>query len=252
MRQAKTLIVDDDKKNIKLLEHFIETYCPNIKIVGKASTRKDAIKLINEKEPELIFMDIILDAGTGFDVLESIKHSKYKVIFVSSYSEYAIKAFKFNAIDYILKPIAIEELILAVNKAYEDIENELFTMPDQVHNLSGAFIQNIPLDFIAISSINKIEFVKLKDIIYLNSEGRYTVFNLVNNQKIVASRNIGEFENIINENDFFRIHNSYIINLKHVEKITKVDGNYCKMSNKESLPIARRRQEQLNRFLRIK
>ncbi|MBL4662770.1 MAG: response regulator transcription factor, partial [Flavobacteriaceae bacterium] len=246
------VIIDDEINNINLLIHFIQKYCPLINTVGTASTKDEAITVINITKPKIVFLDIILDEGTGFDLLEEITYKKSKVIFVTAFDEYAIKAFKYNAIDYLLKPIEIEELVLAVNKACKDIDEGSFTRNNQINKLNDSLNNKVELDFIAVPSLKKIDFVKLEDIIYLKSSGRYTDFFLKNNRKITASRNLGEFENIIDKTLFFRIHNSYIVNLRHVLNINKADGNYCKMSTQESIPIAKRRQEALHRFLRIK
>lgn len=252
MKKINAVIIDDEISNIVLLESLLKKYCPLINIVGEANTKQEAIQLINTIKPRLIFMDIILDEGTGFDVLEEANYKKSKVIFVSSHNEYAIKAFKYSAIDYVLKPIEIEDLILAVNKAYEDVENNVYTFNEQIGMINKSIDTKEPLNFIAVPSIDKIEFVKIENIIYLQSDGRYTIFFLKEGKKIVASRNLGEYENIVDKNLFFRIHNSYIVNLKHVVSINKRDGAYCEMINRISLPIAKRRQDSLNRFLKIK
>ncbi len=252
MKKADAVIIDDEKKNVKLLEHFLKTYCPQVNIIGTAFTKADSIKLIDEKKPQLVFLDIVLDTDTGFDVLDEISHEEFKVIFVTSHSEYAIRAFKYNAIDYVLKPISTEDLVIAVNKAYDDIENELFTTPDQLSHLSSSIEKSTSLDFIALPSVDKIEFIKLEQIVYLKSDGRYTIFHLADGKKVVVAKNLGEYENFMDANNFFRIHNSYIVNLRHIIKINKASGSYCEMTNRDSLPIAKRRQEALSKFLRIK
>lgn len=252
MKKINAVIIDDEISNIVLLESLLKKYCPLISIAGEANSKQDAIQLINNIKPKLIFMDIMLDEGTGFDVLEEVNHKESKVIFVSSHNEYAIKAFKYSAIDYVLKPIEVEDLILAVNKAYEDVDNNAYTINEQIEMINKSIDTKEPLNFIAIPSIDKIEFVKIENIIYLQSDGRYTIFFLKEGKKIVASRNLGEYENIIDKNLFFRIHNSYMVNLKHVVSINKRDGVYCEMINRISLPIAKRRQDSLNRFLKIK
>jgi len=252
MQKITAVIIDDEISNIILLENYLNKYCPLVDLIGEANTISSAVTLINTKKPKLIFLDIMLDEGTGFDVLEEVTHKDSKVIFVSSHNEYAIKAFKYSAIDYVLKPIEIEDLILAVNKAYDDIDKEIYTNTVQLDMVNKSLEVKEPLNFIAIPSIDKIEFIKIEDIIYLQSDGRYTVFFLKDGKKIVASRNLGEYENIIDKNLFFRIHNSYIVNLKHVVSINKRDGVYCEMINRISLPIAKRRQDSLNRFLKIK
>jgi two-component system LytT family response regulator len=252
MEKINAVIIDDEIANTVLLEDLIDKFCPLITITGKATTRKEAKDLIDKIKPKLIFLDIELDEGTAFDLIEEINHKKSKIIFVTSHSDYAIKAFKYNAIDYVLKPVKVEQLVLAVNRAYTDIEKELYTNKEQIQNFSKTYTDDVPNNFIAIPSIDKIVVVKLDDIVYLKSDGRYTIFHLTNGSKLMASRNLGEYESIIDKSQFFRVHNSYMVNLKHVLNIHKKDGSYCEMINGEYIPIAKRRQNSLNLFLKIK
>ncbi|WP_299114024.1 LytTR family DNA-binding domain-containing protein [uncultured Winogradskyella sp.] len=252
MQNIRAIIVDDEVNNNDLLIHFLKQYCPYVNIVGSAVTKTNAIQIINEQKPDLLFLDIILDQGTGFDVLENVDYSKTKVIFVTSFNEFAVKAFRYNAIDYIMKPIKIEELISAVAKAYKDIENNFYTQRKQIDLLSNTIEDYDNLNIIAVPSMDKIDFVNLDDIIYFKSEGRYTNFYIKGKKTLMATKNIGNYEKTLEQSHFFRIHNSYIINLMHVVNINKAAGNYCEMSNGDLLPIAKRRQEQLHRFLGLK
>lgn len=252
MEKIDVVIIDNEEANVELLEHFLIKYCPLANIVGSAYSKKEAISLIDTIKPKLIFLDIVMEDGTGFDVIEKIEHNKAKVIFVTSYDKYAIKAFKYSAVDYLLKPVKTEELIVAFNNAYEDLTMELFTNNEYLNEVSNLIINKQPLEFIAVPSLQKIELIKLKEIVFLKSEGRYTEFYLSNGKKIVSSRNLGKYENIIDEHHFFRIHNSYIVNLNHVLNIYRADGAYCEMTNKIMLPVAKRRQDQLHRFLKVK
>ncbi|MCB0753431.1 MAG: response regulator transcription factor [Ignavibacteriae bacterium] len=250
--EISAVIVDDEIENIKLLRILLGKYCPFVKTIGEALTSNEAVSLINKFKPALVFMDVELDKDTGFDVLEQIDDVDIKVIIVTAHNQYAIDAFKHSSIDYITKPIGVEQLIIAVNKARNDIEKDRFTHLFKSGKLLKGLKQSNDRDFVAIPSVNKVEFVKLENIIYLKSDGRYTVFNLTSGKKIIASKNLGEYEAILDANKFFRIHNSYIVNLNHVEKINKEAGNYCDMTNRDSLPIAKRRQESLSKFLLIK
>ncbi|WP_299884042.1 LytTR family DNA-binding domain-containing protein [uncultured Lacinutrix sp.] len=253
MTKVNAIIVDDEVNNVDLLVHFLTQYCPDINIIGKATTKSEGVSLVNELKPELLFLDIMLDQGTGFDLLEEVTFNETKIIFVTAFDEFAIKAFKYNAVDYILKPIEIDQLIKAVEKACLDISHHKFTERHQVQNLYRTVTNNnLPLNLIAIPSKDKIDFVKIEDIIYIKSEGRYSIFNLKGNKQIVATKNLGEYETMLDANTFFRIHNSYLINLTKVLSINKSGGNYCVMENSEQLPIAKRRQDQLHRFLKIK
>ncbi len=253
MDKIRAVVIDDDVVNAELLVCFLEKYCPLIDVVGQAFTKQDAIILINEKQPQLLFLDIVLDIGTGFDVLKEVSNDKIKVIFVTSFDEFAIKAFKYNAVDYLLKPLQIEELIIAVNKAYKDIEKDIFTNEEQINLLiESANNHSKPFDFIAIPSMDKIDFIKIRDILYFQADGRYTTIHLINGKKIVACKNIGEYENLLEENVFFRIHHSYMVNLAQALNINKAAGNYCEMVNGKSLPVSKRRQDKLLKFLKLK
>lgn len=253
MNKITAVVVDDELNSVKLLVHFIEKYCPNIIIVGEAYTKDDAVVLINKTKPKLLFLDIRLDIGTSFDLLNELTYKEAKFIFVTAYNEYAIKAFKYNAVDYILKPLDIEELITAVNKVFKDVEKNIYTNKEQLRYLHNSMlIRREEFEFLAIPTINKIEFIKICDVIYLKSDGRYTLIYLVNGKKMIASKNLGEYEMILNPAFFFRIHRSYIVNLNFISNIFKNDGYYCEMSNKEKLPVAKRRIEYLLKFINAK
>ena len=245
MKKINAVIVDDEEHNIDLLARFLKKYCPMVSIIGWASTKEDAIQLINEEKPQLVFLDVVLDVGTGFDVLRESDHKNLKVIFATAFNEYAVKAFKVNAVDYLLKPIDIEELIISVTKAYGDIEKEEFTNQQQLKLLSETIFEDTnKFDFITIPSMEKIVFVKTNDIIYLESDGRYTHVHLEEKKKLMASKNLGEFEKNLARN-FFRIHKLYIVNLDKVVSFNKAGGNYCELGNGKMLPVAKRRQTQL-------
>lgn len=247
------VIVDDEQNNIDALAYFLNKYCPSINIVGKALTKEKAIQIITETNPQLIFLDVILDEGTGFDLLDEIDNNQFRVVFVSAFDEFAIKAFKFDAIDYILKPIQIDELILAVNKANDNILKKNYSNKEQLKEVfEELYSAKKDFDFIAVTTLDKIEFVKVDSIVYLESDGRYTTLHLHENKTILATKNLGEFEKMVDEKAFFRIHHGYIVNVNYVLNINKAAGNYCEMSNGKLLPVAKRRQERLMKFLKIR
>lgn len=252
MNKIDAIIIDDEVKNIRLLKHYINEFCVDINIIDQATSFTEGIKVLQAKSPDILFLDIQLKNRTGFELLDCILPKKIKVIFVTSHEEYALKAFKYNAIDYILKPIVIEDLILAINKVREDIRLDIFTSKNQINTLNQVINNTKEQDFIAIPSNDRIELVKFKDIIFLESQGRYTILHCVNNLQVVATRNIGEYDDILlNNMQFFRTHKSYIININHTLKIIKNDGFYCQMDNNKNIPVARRRQEELNKILGI-
>ncbi len=234
----KVIIVDDIKDNVELLEYFINKYCPSVEIVGKAFNYDEAINLIQTSDFQVVFLDIKLDKNDGFDVLEKLHSSNVYVVFITAYEEFAIKAFKHDAVDYIVKPVGIQELKRVVKKLQNRIDSQTKEKP----NIN---IKPI-IDFIAIPSVNTIELIKHKDLLYLEADGGYTTFYLNNGKKVITANNLREYEKVLNKSNFFRVHNSYIVNLSHVKKIYKTEGIYLEFYNSKTIiPIARRRYSDL-------
>ncbi|GAA0739237.1 LytTR family DNA-binding domain-containing protein [Gaetbulibacter jejuensis] len=254
MEIIKAVIIDDENDNVELLEHFLKTYCPTITVVGKGNTVEEGINIISLQKPQLLFLDIELNNNnTAFDILDKVNYTSYKAIFVTAYNEYAIKAFKYNAVDYILKPINIDDLVNAVNKILIDIERSLYTSQIQMKLFSQSLNNlNEKLEVIAVPSLNQIDVVNLDSISYLESHERYTIFHKIDSSKVVASRNIGEYEAILPSKTFYRIHHSYLVNITKIVKINKSEGSYCEMINGIMLPISRRRNDGLSNLLMLK
>ncbi len=251
MKKISALIVDDDKNNIEILEHFIKKYCPEIKALDSSSQKQEAIDMLKSKSYDIVFMDIILDQDTAFELLDEIKGDLPQIIFVSAFDQYAIKAFKYNAVDFLLKPIEIDKLIEAVNRA---IEKSSTKKEYALHSSGEIQIPNnsySPFNFVTISNINKVNLIKNIDILYCKSSGRYTEFHLINKVMLIASKSLGEYEAILQHKDFFRIHNSYMVNLNHLTNINKKSGNYCELKDGTELPISRRRYDKLLQHLNI-
>ena len=247
----KTVLVEDEKNNLDLLNHFIKKYCKNIDVVASCSNYDQALSVLKAEEPDLVFLDIVLDRDTSFDLLQELGNPDFQIIFTTAYDEYAIRAFKYNTIDYLLKPIIIEELVAAVNKVAEKInENKTLDM-GSIKNISQSFNTKHPANFIMISGMDRIDFIHPDEVVYLKSTGRYTEFYLKDKKrKITSSKPIGEYENILDQDVFYRIHNSFLINLAQLININKRAGNYCEMSNGDSLPLSRRRNEGLMGYMR--
>lgn len=246
----EALIVDDEKENIELVTRLLKLHCSSINILGTASTKKEAVSLINKTKPNLIFMDVNLDGNhTGFDVLEEIDQLDAKVIFVTSFDKYAIKAFDYNAIAYIVKPIKKSDVIAAVNKVTQEIERQSYTETGKINALRNTL--DSP-NIIAIPTIKDIELIKIKDIVYLSSDSRYTNFFLKEEKKLMSSKNLGKYEKLIQGN-FYRIHSKYFVNLDYLKKIHKSAGSsYCEMETGDLLPISQRKYSDFMKFLQIK
>lgn len=246
-----SIIIEDEKNNADLLAHFVKKYCPIIDLAAVSLTKKEAIAAIETHQPQLLFLDIVLDEGTAFELLEEVDTAQMQIIFITAFDEFALKAFRYNAVDYILKPIQIDELIKAVERVRKHLENQDFIFQEQIHNLNDSLQEKNPLKFVTISNIDKVNFVKSEDILYCNSSGRYTEFHLKDKRKLVASKSLGDYEDILDSSQFYRIHKSYIVNLQYIVSINKKAGNYCELVEGSSLPISRRRLDALIQFIKI-
>ena len=244
------IIIDDEERNLKLIEHYLIKYCPLIEIAASYTDFNQAIKGINEHKPAILYLDIQLGKQTAFDLLDEIDTTDLEIVLVTAYDHYALKAFKYSVVDYVLKPIAIEELINATNLAISRVKQKRnFEISLGLEKEESVFLKS---EFLTITSLDKIDIVKKDDILFCKSDGRYTTFYLKNKSEIVACKNLGEFEPSLKEDIFFRIHQSYIVNMEKVVCVHKRNGHYCEMSNGARLPIAKRRIEDFNKYLKIK
>ena len=190
--------------------------------------------------------------GTGFDVLDAITYSDYLIVFITAYQEYAISAFKFNAVDFILKPIDPKDLLVTFKRIEDCFKNNNFTTPSQIKSVKSSIgSKTTDYNFIAIPSTKKIDLVRIDDILYLESDGRYTTIHLVDKSTLFVSKNIVEYEKLLSTSYFFCIHKKYMINLKYIINISNSDGSNCELVGKLMLPVATRRKEDLVSFLNI-
>jgi two-component system LytT family response regulator len=201
----------------------------------------EGIEAINRLKPDVVFLDIQMQRETGFDLLTRLKQIDFELIFTTAYSEYAIKAFKFSAIDYLLKPIDVPELQAAIEKVSKKRENNISARIEHlIHNLKPASSQKFK---IALPSSDGLVFVKVEEILYCEAESNYTQIHLVNGAKHLVSRTLKEYEDLLSDQDFFRIHNSYIINLNLIKNYVRGEGGYVVMTNGKSLDVSKRKKE---------
>jgi two-component system, LytTR family, response regulator len=235
------VIIDDEAKNIKLLQNMLAMHCPSLKILATDTDAKKGLVIIEELQPQLVFLDIEMPHLSGFDFLKKLEPVNFEVIFVTAYSNYAIQAFECNATGYVTKPINSEKLVAAVNIAEKRIEEKninknLFSILEQ--NTRQSTPDKIPL-----STSNGLVFVKLTDIMYCESSGNYTSFFLNDDKKIMVSRQLGEYERLLPEVNFIRIHDKYIINLTYIKEYIKGSGGEVILENDKEIPVATRRKE---------
>lgn len=241
----KAVIVDDELGARESLSKMLEKNCKNIQVVAKADNMMNAFIEITNHQPDLVFLDIEMPNGNAFDLLEKFKEINFNIIFVTAYDHYAIKAIKFSAIDYILKPVDPEELIKAVSR-FESQHESKTSLDKKFKNLLSNVKPENKLKKVGIPDGDGLLFINLTDIIRCDSDGNYTYFLLTSGKKIVASRTLGEYEQMFAEDNFFRVHRSHLINLEHVKKYIKGEGGYVIMSDNSQVEVSRRNK---NEFL---
>jgi len=238
----KAVIIDDEADAVNSIELIINEYCNNIIVVGKAYSASEGKEVIMSKNPDIIFLDIEMPRGNGFDMLEMIPDRNFHIIFITAYNNWAIKAFKYNAIDYILKPIDIDDFIKAVDKiGNSKISNKNIEIDKYKELLSN--ISSKTLNKIAISTTEGIEYIELKKIIRFEGDGSYSKVFIADQSYILVSKNLKEFQELLEDNDFFRTHNSHLINLAFVKKYVMKDGGHIEMKDNSIVPISRRKKE---------
>ena len=241
------VIIDDEAKNIKLLQNMLQVHCVDVKILATDTIAKNGVLLIEELQPQLVFLDIEMPHLNGFDLLKKLEPVNFEVIFVTAFSNYAVEAFEHRATGYITKPINAEKLVTAVNTASKRIEER--NINKNLFSLLEQNTRHITPDKIPLSTSNGLVFVKLADIMYCESSGNYTNFYLSDAKKIMVSRQLGEYEKLLSETSFIRIHDKYIIQLAYIKEYIKGSGGSILLENGQEIPVATRRKEEfLARF----
>ncbi len=244
----KCVIVDDELRARNGLQKLITNYCTDIEVVALADSVEAARKAIAEHKPDLVFLDIDMPGGDGFDLLEQMDDIPFEVIFATAYDQFALKAIKFSALDYLLKPIDLEELISAVNKVHQ----KKGTKPDKERYQSlKANISHKNLERIALPASDGLMFISIKDIIRLQSDGSYTIFHTTGGKNILVTKSLGEYEEILEENGFFRTHHSHIINVNRIHKYVRGRGGYVVMDDGSSVDVSARRKDEFLALLKI-
>lgn len=245
----KVIIIDDEKNALEVLEMQLKQYCSGVEIVGIANGAEIGIHLIRKCKPDLVFLDIEMPVKNGFDVLNETRDCNYKVIFTTAYDQFAIKAFKYSAIDYLLKPIDILELQAAV---------ERLSMPESVYSLEqklGLLFEQYKIpqkDLIALPIGDSIQVFKPNEIIRCESESNYTHIFLKDGKRLLVSKTLKEVEEILSGLNFFRVHQSHLINLDHIKHFSKSEGAYVVLSDGSNVAISRSKKEEfMEQFRRL-
>ena len=239
------ILIDDLPRALQVLEKDIETYCPDIKILGTADGVVSGAKLLQQHQPDIVFLDIQLKDGTGFDLLDIISAPKFKVIFTTASDAFAVKAFRFAAIDYLLKPIDPDELKDAVEKAKEKIAS----YEEQLQLVQESIQQNSIAKRIALHTLERIHIVEVSDIIRCESSGNYTIFYFESGEKLLVTKTLKEFDRLLTEFGFFRVHQSHLVNINYITAFVKTEGGFLLMKDDSRVAVSTRKRGSLLELL---
>lgn len=238
----KAVIVDDELCFREMIQCLIDDYFPDIRVVAQADNVDDAIRLIEENEPDLVFLDIEIKGGTGFHVLQKLRKRDFRLIFITAFNDFAIQAIKFSAIDYILKPINEFEFKAGVERAILEIEKQESLAP--LENLLDNY-HDKPGKKLVLRTSQEMYVVNIGDIVRCVADNAYTTFYLESGEKIVVSKGLGEYADLLGRFGFIRPHQSHLVNLNYVKKIDKADGGLLVLKDKSTVPVSTRQKQQL-------
>ncbi|MCF8238566.1 MAG: LytTR family DNA-binding domain-containing protein [Saprospiraceae bacterium] len=241
--QLRVAIIDDEKKAREATRKLLQLYCPYVVVIGEAEDIQSGINLIQDHKPDVVLLDIKLRNGTGFNILEKFLNPTFKVIFITAYNEFALKAFKYSALDYVLKPLDPDELSRAIEKCRERISTDSFQKQFDV--FASHFQPFAMKKRIALRTEESMHVVEIAHIIHCVADKNYTTVHLIDNKEVLVSRPLKEFDEMLNSMDFFRIHQSHLINLDHLLRFEKRDGGFVVMKEGVTLPVASRKKAEL-------
>lgn len=244
----KAVLVDDEKNALEMLEWQLHNYCPQVEVAAICSGADAGIAAIQQHKPQLVFLDIEMPKKNGFELVQAFANPSFDVIFTTAYNQFALKAFRFAALDYLLKPIDADDLVAAVKRYEKKVLQSNFK--EQLDILMQQYNQpNILPEKVSFATQQAIHFIKPSLIIYCESDSNYTTLHFVDKTKMVVSKTLKEVEEMLQHYHFYRIHHSFIINLKQVNRYVKIDGGSIEMTNGAQLPISRQRKEDLMSIL---
>lgn len=237
----KAIIIDDEPDCVKLLSLQLKMYCPQVQVVAACTGSEDGLQRIKELHPGIVFLDIEMPVMNGFQLLEKIGAVNFSLVFVTAYDQFAVKAFRYSALDYLLKPIDAKDLQAAVQKA----EQRCFPGKEQLAMLKQQVIEKNFPDKIALPFQNGVAFVAINNIVYCESENNYTRFYSTDGQQYMVAKTLGDIQEVLEERNFLRVHRQYLVNLDHIKKYVRGEGNYLIMTNRDSVAVARNQKERL-------
>ena len=240
----KAVIIDDEPDCVRLLALQLKMYCQQVEVVAACSDSTEGFDRIKELQPDIVFLDIEMPVMNGFQLLEKLGSIYFSLVFVTAYDQFAVKAFRFSALDYLLKPIDGKDLKAAVEKA------ELRSWPEKQQlqmlkqQLQGSNSKIFP-DKIALPYQNGVTFAAINQVVYCESENNYTRFHMIDGRTHMVAKTLGDIQEVLEERNFLRVHRQYLVNLDHIKKYVRGEGNYLILSNDQHIPVARNQKERL-------
>lgn len=236
------IIIDDEKHSIEMLEWLLKTYCPSVQIMTTCNSGEEGLEALSTLNPDIVFMDIEMPKMNGFDVLDKVKEKNFEIVFITAYDKFAVRAFKYSAINYLLKPVDPDDLILTIKRIEE---KKTRTESGQVELLFQSLLKkNNQIERIALSSNDGLVFVQTAEIMYCKAESNYTHVVLQSGKKILVARTLKEIDETLSGKDFFRIHASYLVNINHISRFVKGDGGYIVMPDDTQITISRNKRDE--------
>lgn len=237
------LIIDDQEDAIEDLQYLLTKNKLPVEVIGTAKSGTEGLVAILKHKPQLVFLDVVMPGMSGFEMLELIPQIDFHLIITTSMDKYAIQAIRSSALDFLLKPIKIKELKEAIDRA---VSLKNIPSKSQISLLENNLKEkNNAIKKIAVSISEGVELINLEDILYFESDGNYTTVHLTNDRTILVSKQIGKFEDIVDKSNFFRVHNSYLVNLNQIRKFIRNDGGYIVLTNGKNITVARNRKDDL-------
>jgi two-component system LytT family response regulator len=237
----RAILIDDEKNNLTNLVQLLKTYCPNVEVVATAIDAAEGKSAILQYHPDLVFLDIQMPGKNGFELLRELQQYDFEVIFVTAYDQYAIQAVRFAAVDYLLKPVNIEELQAAVGRASAKSKDKKKNV--QLENLIQLLQEQKEDHRIALTTMKETRFIRTSEIVRCESSNNYTIFFLAGGEKLTASKPIFEYEELLKGYGFIRCHQSHLVNRKYVKSWVKEDGGYLLLDNGHQVPVSKNKKE---------
>lgn len=244
----KTIIVDDQEFCTEIIKDMLEEHCPQVEIVAICHSGKDGLKAIKKHQPDLLILDVEMPGMTGFEMLKKISDIKFDLIFTTSFDKYSIQAIRYSALDYLLKPVIPHELKSAIERIEKEYMKSLGKKLKQL--FTNLYESKKKGEQIALPSSDGLQFIAITNIIHCESDSNYTTLFLNTKEKIVITKTLKEVEVLLEGGDFFRVHNSHLINIRHIKKYVRGNAGYVVMSDGSTISISRNRKEEfLNQFI---